>query len=1083
MIYIDLIYNLSLLVALSVISGFIENRWNRNTRLGVLMQGALFGGVAILGMLRPLNLAAGLLFDGRSIMLSICALFFGPLAATLAGLMTITCRMALGGAGALTGILVILSSIGIGLLAHYYLKAYENPLTISNLYIFGLVVHLVMIALMFFMPEGVRLYVVMQIGIPVMLLYPLATILVGKILSDQFEVKAIMAKLQESEEKLNTAQRIAKLGNFVWDLETGEVIWSDSLYDLYGYDKSDRIDREKIKTKLHHPDDVERINQWLKDCISSGNGVLTPNEYRVIRKDGEIIDVYTTGIIEHREGKTQKVFATIQDISDMKRYEKKLHDTLLRQNMAVKAANVGLWDWDLVTNKVHYSSEWKRQIGYEDHEISDDLEEWRKRVHPDDLESTLEQVQRSIAEIRQGHMTEFRFRHKDGSYRWILAQGSIIQDESGRAVRMIGSHVDITEYKLAKETIKEHEKKYRGLFENSTDFVFTLDLKGNFTDVNKAAEELTGYTKNELIGMNYKDYIPDDTHENISKAFKRIYNEDKPLKDFPLEVRIKDGSTRFFETCVSPLRKGEEIVGLQGSSRDISDRIRMEEELKKSVSQYRILIENLPQKIFLKDRRSVYLLCNEKYARDLKIKSEEIFGKTDNDFYSRELAEKYRFDDQRLMEENKIEDFEEQYVLDEEERWVHTIKVPVKDGKGDVTGILGIFWDITEEKRLKEQFLQAQKMEAIGVLAGGVAHDFNNILTTIIGNAQLAQINMEKDDLLYESIEEIKKAGERGSRLTSQLLAFSRKQIIQPTMLNLNDIITNMEKMIGRLIGEDVKLLMNLEPKLFPVKMDKGQIEQVIMNLVVNAKDAMPEGGKLIIETANMVLSGDYFSKHSIIGYSGNYVMLSVSDNGIGMDKEIQKHIFEPFYSTKEKGKGTGLGLSTVYGIIKQNNGFIWVYSEPGQGSVFKVYFPRIKADADSEKIEQQPEGVIGGSETVLLVEDDDGLRKLLQGILNKKGYKVLAAENGEDALRISGTHDGSIDLILTDVVMPKMSGKKVVERLQRLYPHVKVIYMSGYTDDAIVHHGVLEPGINFIEKPFATEKLARKIREVLDDK
>jgi CheY-like chemotaxis protein len=327
-------------------------------------------------------------------------------------------------------------------------------------------------------------------------------------------------------------------------------------------------------------------------------------------------------------------------------------------------------------------------------------------------------------------------------------------------------------------------------------------------------------------------------------------------------------------------------------------------------------------------------------------------------------------------------------------------------------------------------------------------------------------------------------AGERGAALTRQLLAFSRKQMIQPKILDLNKLLAGIKKMLVRLIGENIEILVIPEPGLWQVEIDPGQMEQVVMNLVVNARDAMPDGGKLTIQTANTYLDEDYFSEQNILeDQPGSYVMVAVSDTGSGMDKVTQEHIFEPFYSTKEKGKGTGLGLSTVYGIIKQNNGFIWVYSEPGQGSVFKVYFPRIKADADSEKIEQQPEDVIGGSETVLLVEDDDGLRKLLQGILNKKGYKVLEAENGEDALRISRTHDGSIDLILTDVVMPKMSGKKVVERLQRLYPHVKVIYMSGYTDDAIVHHGVLEPGINFIEKPFTTEKLARKIREVLDDK
>ena len=372
-------------------------------------------------------------------------------------------------------------------------------------------------------------------------------------------------------------------------------------------------------------------------------------------------------------------------------------------------------------------------------------------------------------------------------------------------------------------------------------------------------------------------------------------------------------------------------------------------------------------------------------------------------------------------------------------------------------------------------------MEAIGTLAGGVAHDFNNLLTTIIGNAHLMLTDVDKDTPLREDIEEIKEAGDRAASLTRQLLAFSRKQIIEPIVLDFNDLLAGIEKMLSRLIGEEIEVLTIPGPALWLVEADPGQIEQTLMNLAINARDAMPEGGKLTIETINVDLDENYFSEHGIEAQPGSYVVISVSDTGSGMDKETKEHIFEPFYTTKEIGKGTGLGLSTVFGIVKQNNGFIWVYSEPGHGTTFKIYLPRAKGDVASEKKEQHPMAKFDGSETVLIVEDDGSLRKFAQKVLKQKGYKVLEAENGEDALRVSEEHEGSIHLMITDVVMPMMSGKETAERMQPLYLQMKVIYMSGYTTDVIVHQGVLASGLNFLEKPFTPEELALKVRKVLD--
>jgi nitrogen-specific signal transduction histidine kinase len=389
---------------------------------------------------------------------------------------------------------------------------------------------------------------------------------------------------------------------------------------------------------------------------------------------------------------------------------------------------------------------------------------------------------------------------------------------------------------------------------------------------------------------------------------------------------------------------------------------------------------------------------------------------------------------------------------------------------------------MTEHNRLEEQLRQAQKMEAVGRLAGGIAHDFNNLMTTIIGNAQLAMNEITKDHPLQEMLTDIRQAGESAASLTRQLLAFSRKQVLSPEVLDLNRVLTDMDRMLKRLIREDIELETVLEPELGLIKGDPGQIEQVIMNLVVNARDAMPQGGKLIIETATREVDKDYLSRHSVEGEVGRYIVLSVTDTGTGMGRETVSKIFEPFFTTKEKGIGTGLGLSTVYGIIKQSGGFIWVYSEPGQGSTFKVYLPAVEGEAtDREREHEWTEDRFQGSETVLLVEDSDNVRKLTSKGLRKLGYRVLEASDGEEAMKISREHEGPIDLLLSDVVMPKMSGVELMEKLSQERPQIKVVYMSGYTGEVISQRRRVGLDGDYLQKPFTPRELARKVREVLE--
>ena len=420
-------------------------------------------------------------------------------------------------------------------------------------------------------------------------------------------------------------------------------------------------------------------------------------------------------------------------------------------------------------------------------------------------------------------------------------------------------------------------------------------------------------------------------------------------------------------------------------------------------------------------------------------------------------------------------------------RWMEAHSVPLRDHTGEIVSVLNVARDVTERRRTEEalhmteeQLRQSQKLESVGRLAGGIAHDFNNMLTVITGYSELLLKQLGPVNPLSPRVEEIMKAGERASTLTYQLLAFSRKQILQPKVLDLNTVISDTDKMLQRLIGEDIQLLAILNPMVGHVEADPGQITQVIMNLVINARDAMPQGGKLIIETANVYLDEAYARQHIAVK-PGVYVMLAVSDTGTGMSAETREQIFEPFFTTKEGGKGTGLGLSTVYGIVKQSGGNIWVYSEVGHGTTFKIYLPRVDEEVESTESTAAATDLPRGTEKVMLVEDEDMVRLLAQEILEMCGYSVLSARDGAEAISICDREECEIDLLITDVVMPKISGRELTQLLMESRPQMRVLYMSGYTSNAIVHHGVLEEGTYFLQKPFTPYALALKVREVLE--
>jgi two-component system cell cycle sensor histidine kinase/response regulator CckA len=678
---------------------------------------------------------------------------------------------------------------------------------------------------------------------------------------------------------------------------------------------------------------------------------------------------------------------------------------------------------------------------------------------------------------------------------------------SGTGVFVRASLRDINERRAAKEALqKAHDELearvrertdelraqegfLRAIVDTSPNAIFVKDSKGRFTLVNPAVESAYGRSAAEIIGKTESDL--NGYHEEIQTFVEddaQVLQTLRP-KYIPEEqlTNPRTGETRSFQTIKVPLiLPGTTTAHILGVATDITDRKHTEQAMRDSEERYRLLFESNPQPMWVYDRETLaFLAVNEAAIFHYGYSREEFLSMTIKEIRSEEEIP-------ALLDNLSTESSGVEIAGN----WKHlrkdgsTIDVDIVshplffDGRA---AKLVLATDITErklaERALRDteaQLRQSQKLEGIGQLAGGIAHDFNNLLTVINGFTALALKGLPPDDPTRENLEEVKKAGDRATSLTRQLLAFSRKQVLQPEVLNLDSVVTEMEKMLRRVIGENIDLRAVLEPKLGSVKADPGQIEQIVLNLVVNARDSMPAGGKVTIETDNVYLDEEYAKDH-VGAQPGHYVMLAVSDTGTGMDAETQARIFEPFFTTKELGKGTGLGLSTIYGIVKQSGGNIWVYSEVGQGTTFKIYLPRIDEEAQPYKRAVTAGDELRGAETILLVEDEESVRNLARQILATRGYQVLEAADGAAAVQLCENHQGAIDLLLTDVIMPAMSGRELAGKLQPQRPAMRVLFMSGYTDDAIVHHGVLEEGANFVQKPFAPEVLAMKVRTVLE--
>ncbi|HSG82195.1 MAG TPA: PAS domain S-box protein [Gemmatimonadota bacterium] len=672
-----------------------------------------------------------------------------------------------------------------------------------------------------------------------------------------------------------------------------------------------------------------------------------------------------------------------------------------------------------------------------------------------------------------GEKTSFEFSWAERTFQVHVEP---FHDPDGEVTGALGLAFDVSEEKRAVEALRESEKRYRKLFESSRDAIYVSTLDGRLVDFNEAMLGLFGYSRQEMRSLR-AEYLYADPVDR--RRFQTAIEKRGSVRDYELKLVAKDGTVM---DCLlsSTAQSGDDgkVTGYQGIIRNITNRKLAEDILLREKAFSDAAIGSLPGLFYLFDDEGRFLRWNRNI--------EHVSGYSSDQIAKMSPLQFFRGDDRRAMQET-IEkvltwgygSVEADFVGRDGTRtpYLFTGKLITLDGKRCIVGT-GI--DLVERRQLELQLHQSQKMEAIGQLAGGVAHDFNNVLTVILSNAELLLRGLGPEDPRRAELSDIREAAQRAASLTRQLLAFSRKQVLKPRVLNLNDVVSSIEKMLGRLIGEDIELVTMLDSELWSIEADPGQIEQIIMNLAVNARDAMPEGGRLSIETGNLEIDERFARAHYPIT-PGHYAMLVVCDTGEGMDAETRSRIFEPFFTTKQMGKGTGLGLSTVYGIVKQSGGFIWAYSEPGLGTTFKIYFPQVVQAAAAFERREGVSALEHAAETVLLVEDEASVRSLARRILREEGYVVLEAQSAVEALKVSLAHAGPIQLLLTDLVMPELNGRDLAEKLAARREDMRILFMSGYTDHAVFRDGDKQLDDNFLQKPFTPESLVRKVREVLD--
>lgn len=880
--------------------------------------------------------------------------------------------------------------------------------------------------------------------------------------------------IRDKEQWLSTTLRSIGEGVITTDI-SGNVTFMNAVAEsLTGWKEAKALGKKLGQVFVIH-NDAGRVEQHPVAQCQRRKGGVGPDVHALVSADGEVVLVEDNATpIKDEAGGTIGYVLVFRDITDRKQNQELLKRERETFFSILQGATYGVILLDQSGQYFYVNPAFTRITGYtlEDIPVG---RLWFQKAFPD--EAYRKEVISEWLDEGPGIDKERTYTVccRDGQTKELEMRSTLLDDG-----RMILTISDITERKQAERALRESEEKYRHLVQNANSIIMRSDPNGSITFFNEFAQEFFDYKEDDILGKNMLGTIvpeQDSSGRNMALMVKDLLENPDQYSVNENECMRRNGERVWISWTNKPVFERDGVAPeILCIGHDMTERKRQEGALRLQAQ----IIDQIHDSVISTDLSGYVTSWNKGAERLYGHKSSEVIGK--------HISIVYPDDQYEIMQRRILKPLFEigSYEIElrnvkksKEEFYVHLSLSLRYDSAGQVIGIVGCHNDITEHKRLEEQLRHSQKMEAIGQLAGGIAHDFNNILTAIIGYGNLLQLRLGEQHQLRAYVEQILTSSERAANLTQSLLAFGRKQVIDPRQIELNQIVKSVERLLSRLISEDIEVRIELAGSDLTVLADVAQIEQVLMNLATNARDAMPEGGKLTIRTDMMDLDNKFVKAHGY-GKPGKYAVISVEDTGVGMSEKTRDRVFEPFFTTKEVGKGTGLGLSIVYGIIKQHNGYVNVLSEPGKGSTFTMYLPVVKnSTKQASVIPYQP--LIGGSETILIAEDDSEVRKLTKNLLEEFGYSIIEAKDGEDAIIKFMKNKKRVDLVILDVVMPKKNGKEAYEEIKKNVPYVKALFTSGYTADVIHKKGVLDENLNFISKPVSPKELLKKVREIID--
>ena len=918
--------------------------------------------------------------------------------------------------------------------------------------------------------------------------------------SDITDRKRSEDALRERDDRLQTIFENAEeiIHVIAWDGTFLDI--SPSWERFTGFPVSETIGKSFVH--YVHPEDAPACLEGVRNVRETGQPHKIM-EFRVKHASGKWIWFMNSGVaVKDGLGNPLYFMGVAMDITERKQAEDALKKS--EQHYRIVADNVRdvIWAFDINKGYTFVSPSVKLLRGYTPDEAVKQTPE--QIFTPESFNKFNEVLDREFSSEMSGqkhgadwsYTTELEMVRKDGSTVWTEIVMNILYNEQGETTGLIGITRDITERKQAEEALRKSEKRLLGITTNMPGVVFQFYAKDNgeygISYVSERLSDLFEVPSDTELEDLFPIFISHIKEEDLDRFTASVQNAVKAIAPWNFEGRyIKPSGKMFWFHAMTIPTRHEDCLVFDGILLDVTERRQAENALHESEELYTRLVDTIPDVVIRTDLNGHILFANDYAFQRGGYNREEMEGRNILEFVLSEehgmVIQNIRF----ILEEGKQGPYEYHLIMKDGSLIPFEVTSGVlRSADGTPGGLVHVCRDITlrqqneqEKNNLQERLSQAQKMESVGRLAGGVAHDFNNMLNVILGHAEMAMGETESDQPLYAHLLEIRKAAERSADLTRQLLAFARKQTVSPRVIDMSKTVEGMLKMLRRLIGEDIHLSWLPGVNSWPVKIDPSQVDQILANLCVNARDAITGVGKVTIELENIHIDEAFCTGYPYFISPGDYILLAVSDDGHGMDKKVQDRLFEPFFTTKDVGKGTGLGLATVYGIVKQNKGFINVYSEPGHGTTFRIYLPRHLGDAEHAKTEQPQESMIRGHETVLVVEDESAILNLCKIMLEQQGYEVLAAATPEEAIRMAGEHSGEPHLLITDMVMPGMNGRDLAKRFLSVYPAMKCLFMSGYTSNMIAHQGILDEGVYFIQKPFSRKDLMAKVREVLDQK